>query len=361
MVGMLKDTLQLARDMVAGGQLPNMQGSECPARGSNLGDLEARTDQPNSHPFWRCTADGCRARLLVTRNTWADVRLPLQQVAGLGWLFSHRFAPGPLSPRDCALILGCAVKGANRAFNALLDNVGEYVTREQKKIVLKGQCESDGVYPRSFRNRQGDLVHLRAWGAMRRGDPKSVVLYPLKEKPIQKATGGSPPPCTVAEVSALMRKHMPSGSDHRVDVYHSDGEQVYRNLPTHREFTKKQFRTQVRHTPTKGKDGRRTMEFTALKKFKLKNGKTLLVWGGAQAADGRWAHLRKALPRGLRLKKASDRALLWKWARVWQWKSWASKQPMWTELGRLLGSLQRSGAVANVGGAGSPPREKRAT
>ena len=51
MVGMLKDTLQLARDMVAGGQLPNMQGSECPARGSNLGDLEARTDQPNSHPF----------------------------------------------------------------------------------------------------------------------------------------------------------------------------------------------------------------------------------------------------------------------------------------------------------------------
>ena len=125
MVGMLKDTLQLARDMVAGGQLPNMQGSECPARGSNLGDLEARTDQPNSHPFWRCTADGCRARLLVTRNTWADVRLPLQQVAGLGWLFSHRFAPGPLSPRDCALILGCAVKGANRAFNALLDNVDE--------------------------------------------------------------------------------------------------------------------------------------------------------------------------------------------------------------------------------------------
>ena len=241
-----------------------------------------------------------------------------------------------MSPRDSALMLGCAVKGCNRIYNNLLDKVDEFVRCEQKHIVLKGQCEADGVYPRSFRNRQGKLVHLRAWGAMRRGDPTSVVLYPLKEKPIDKDSGGSPPPCEISEIAPLMKAHLPAGSNHRVDVYHSDGERVYERLPKHMTFSKKQFSTMVKHTPTKGSDGRRHIEFTALRKFKLPSGKSLLVWGGTQAADGRWAHLRKALPRCLRLRKQSERAVLWKYARLWQWKAWNSKKPMWTCLGQLL-------------------------
>ena len=198
------------------------------------------------------TSDGVLPRVcrLVTTGTWADVCLPLQLVAGAAWTFCHRFSAGPMPPRDSALMLGCAVKGCNRIYNNLLDKVDEFVRREQKHIVLKGQCEADGVYPRSFRNRKGKLVHLRAWGAMRRGDPTSVVLYPLKEKPIEKDSGGSPPPCEISEIAPLMRVHLPAGSNHRVDVYHYDGERVCANLPKHMAFTKKQFSTMVKHPPT---------------------------------------------------------------------------------------------------------------
>ena len=86
----------------------------------------------------------------------------------------------------------------------------------------------------------------------------------------------------------------------------------------------------------KSKSGKRHAEFTKLKKLKLKNGQTVFVWGGTQAADGRWAHLRKNLPKGLHVKKASERKVIWKWIRLWQWKSWNTQKHYWTEFSKVL-------------------------
>ena len=96
---------------------------------------------------------------------------------------------------------------------------------------------------------------MRGWGAMRRGVPESLVFYALPDIAITKEYGGSAPPCTVAEVAQRYKKHIPAGSNHRLDVYHSDGEQCYLNLPEHVGLTKKQLHTQVVHTPMKSKSG----------------------------------------------------------------------------------------------------------
>ena len=67
-----------------------------------------------------------------------------------------------------------------------------------------------------------------------------------------KAYKGSPPPCKVAEIMPLYRKHIPLGSDHRLDVYHSDGEHCYLNLDKHVNLAKKQMHAHATQTPRDG-------------------------------------------------------------------------------------------------------------
>ena len=50
------------------------------------------------------------------------------------------------------------------------------------------------------------------------------------------------------------------------------------------------------------------------RRMALFRNRSVLVWGGTQAADGRWAHLRKALPKGLHLRRQAERTRFWKFA-----------------------------------------------
>ena len=63
----------------------------------------------------------------------------------------------------------CSLQPALKIYHNIIDRVDEYVRREQLHVVLKGQCEVDGVYPRTVKLSGGKLLFTRAWGAMRRG------------------------------------------------------------------------------------------------------------------------------------------------------------------------------------------------
>ena len=101
-------------------------------------------------------------------GTWAEASgVPLPTVAGAGWLFSTRLSTGQVTPNDCGLVLGCSTQVATRVYGHLLDQVDAHAQQEQKKIVLNGQCEANGIYPRSFRRKDKKLAFLRGWGALR--------------------------------------------------------------------------------------------------------------------------------------------------------------------------------------------------
>ena len=73
-------------------------------------------------------------------------------------------------------------------------------------------------------------------------------------------------------VQKLYKPHLPTGSNYRLDVYHSDGEGCYTSLPKKLELARKQLSTQVCHTPKMCEDGKRRAEYASLRTLKLKNG-----------------------------------------------------------------------------------------
>ena len=169
---------------------------------------------------------------------------------------------------------------------------------EQKLIEMTGECGADATSVRVVRLKNGKNCHIRFWGALRRGDPKSMVLYQLD--PYYTSRGAATRPESSSGVDPLILNHAWDGS---AVVWHTDGARCYRSYMNS---------TSVKH---------RRKQWVARRLVKMAEGDILFCHVGTCALGGLWAHMKSNIPASMHTYTDEDQARISMYAHAYAWNA----------------------------------------
>jgi hypothetical protein len=367
----------LALKLIGYGWFRDRQGVKCSAchKGtlscqSALGDVDEllifKPRNVNGHPEWRCTNRDCRTSVRVTADTVFDGcgRSSFGSVIGAAFCLLNRFHGGSLTARDTEKLSGMSHDAILALWDKMLVLLEKFMVHEQKIIKLTGQCECDEVYPVSYTKKgvPGHVFQMMVFGARVRGDNRSLVLIrgkDVKQKRRIGCIGASPTPPNIKMIDNNLRPFL---NTEMYTIMHSDGAGAYTNIDGVKRLSPlgNLHGTQVSHTPKlNATTGRKEIAFTQLRKVAapgfppLKRtktmkamkfvkrqstgkAKTILTWGGTQFMDGGFKHMRSAWPANMNHGTEEQRALIMRYIRLFQFRTWFSGHDYMKKWGQVM-------------------------
>ena len=212
---------------------------------------------------------------------------------------------------------------------------------------------------------------MRIFAARVRGDNTTLAVVRMSDVQLLTRPGGvsaSPRPTRKGYIDKVLG---PFIDKNLFCIGHADGTRAYSNADTAGRLspTNKLRITLTPHTPKLNpKTGRCERAFTLLVKVPAKGEPrqprqrkrpaaakatarprmamktnptgakpaSILTWGGTQFLGGGFKHMRAAWPATMRYTKASERKVLVRWIRLWQWRTWHSGDDVMVSFGQLM-------------------------